>query len=269
MNLQQILDEFARAFEPVFGTIDPAIAARLLLAFILCGLIGLERSGKKRAIGFRQHILVGVGACLMSLAGGYGFPEIEGSRDVLRPAAYVISGIGFLGAGAILRHGISIIGMTTAASIWCAAGIGIACGVGLGALAVITTVLVLFTLQPLEIIEELYQNRSATPSFDVHLQDDDRAVGKTLGALARLGVPIKQATVLPGENGSGVLHIELSQPMKKPDVRRMVADLLTLKVVEQVDTEALRGSSNGGDSAPENQPQKDKAAPAEDQEAEV
>jgi putative Mg2+ transporter-C (MgtC) family protein len=251
MSPEQLFAEISRVFEPIFGSVDPILSGRLLLAFILCGLIGLERSGHERASGFRQHILVGVGACLMSLAGGYGFDEIAGPRDVMRPAAYVISGIGFLGAGAILRHGVSISGMTTAASIWCAAGIGIAVGVGLGGLATITTVFILFTLMPLQAIEEWFQHRSATNSFDVHVQNDDRAVGKVLGALTRLGVPIKRATVRPGVNNSGVLHIELAQPMKKPDVRRMVADLLTLKVVERVDTAAIR--SIGTDEPEEHQ----------------
>lgn len=251
MSLEQLFAEFSRAFEPIFGQVDSILAGRLLLSFILCGLIGIERSGHERASGFRQHILVGVGACLMSLAGGYGFSELDGPRDIMRPAAYVISGIGFLGAGAILRHGVSISGMTTAASIWCAAGIGIAAGVGLGGLATITTVFVLFTLMPLQAMEDWFQQRSATNSFDVHVQNDDRAVGKVLGALTRLGVPIKRATVRPGVNNSGVVHVELAQPMKKPDVRRMVADLLTLKVVERVDTAAIR--SIGTDETDETQ----------------
>lgn len=240
MSPDQLFAEFSRAFEPIFGRVDSILAGRLLLAFVLCALIGMERSGHERASGFRQHILVGVGACLMSIAGGYGFSEFPGSRDIMRPAAYVISGIGFLGAGAILRHGVSISGMTTAASIWCAAGIGIASGVGLGGLATITTIFVLFTLLPLQNLEEWFQHRSATNSFDVHVQNDDRAVGKVLGALTRLGVPLKRATVQPGVDNSGVVHVELAQPMKKPDVRRMVADLLTLKVVERVDAEAIR-----------------------------
>ena len=105
---------------------------------------------------------------------------------------------------------------------------------------------------PLQAIEEWFQHRSATNSFDVHVLNDDRAVGKVLGALTRLGVPIKRATVRPGVNDSGVVHVELAQPMKKPDVRRMVADLLTLKVVERVDTAAIR--SIGTDELEETQP---------------
>jgi putative Mg2+ transporter-C (MgtC) family protein len=240
--MDEFFGELFQVLGPIIGPVDSILAGRLLLSFILCGLIGIERSGHERASGFRQHILVGVGACLMSLAGGYGFAEIDGPRDVMRPAAYVISGIGFLGAGAILRTGVSISGMTTAASIWCAAGIGIATGVGVGGLAAVATVFILFTLMPLQALEEWFQQRSATDTFDIHLQNDDKAVGKALGALTRLGVPIKRATVRPGAQGSGVLHIELAQPMKGEDVRRMVADLLTLKVVERVDTAAIRSA---------------------------
>lgn len=234
--MEQFIQDIGVTFEPIFGHVDVGLLARLLMVSVLCGLIGIERSGHERASGFRQHILVGIGACLMTMAGGYGFPEIESPRDPMRAASYVISGIGFLGAGAILRHGTTVTGMTTAASIWCAAGIGVAVGVGMGAVASVATIFILFTLVTLQRLEDWFQGVDGTNSFDIHLQNDDRAVGKTLGALTRLGVPIKRATVFPGADETGVLHIELMQPMKKPDIKRMVENLLTLKVVERVDT---------------------------------
>ncbi|MFQ3648550.1 MAG: MgtC/SapB family protein, partial [Anaerolinea sp.] len=119
-----------QVLEPVVGTLDVVLIGRLLLVLLLCGAIGLERSEHERASGFRPHILVGLGACLMTMAGAYALPEFE-TRDPMRVASYVVSGIGFLGAGAILRHGTTVRGLTTAASIWGSAGIGIATGVGL------------------------------------------------------------------------------------------------------------------------------------------
>lgn len=243
MDGQQVLAALSDVLEPIFGTFDVRLVMRMLLVTLLCGLVGFERSGHERASGFRQHILVGIGACLMTMAGGYGFPEIASPRDPMRAASYVISGIGFLGAGAILRHGTTVTGMTTAASIWCAAGLGVAVGVGMGVLAAVATLLILFTLITLQRLEEAYQARGATNSFDVHLLNDDRAVGKTLGALARLGVPIKRATVQPGEGESGVLHVDLMQPMKQQDIKRMAENLLTLKVVERVDTASIKAVS--------------------------
>lgn len=119
-------------------------------------------------------------------------------RDPMRVASYVVSGIGFLGAGAILRHGTTVRGLTTAASIWGAAGIGIATGVGLGGLAAVATVLILFTLTTLERVEARLGRGEAASDLKIHLRDDHRAVGKALTALDRLGVPVKRATMLPG-----------------------------------------------------------------------
>lgn len=131
------------------GPMNADLVLRLLLTVVLCGLVGLERSRHERASGFRPHILVGLGACLMTLAGAYGFSDIPGTtHDPTRIASYVVSGIGFLGAGAILRHGTTVRGITTAATLWGVAGIGIAVGAGLGRLAAVTVLLVLFTLRP-------------------------------------------------------------------------------------------------------------------------
>lgn len=100
---------------------------RLLLAGLMGGIIGLERESHGRPAGLRTHIIVSLGSCLIMLVSIYGF-EDAGNRDPARLAAQVISGIGFLGAGTILREGATIIGLTTAASLWVVAGIGLAMG---------------------------------------------------------------------------------------------------------------------------------------------
>src|ERR1700722_717665 len=87
------------------GHLDWNMVGRMCLTLILCGGVGLERSTHERASGFRTHIMVGLGACMMTLAGGYGFQDLHGGNpggDPMRIASYVVSGIGFLGAGAIL-----------------------------------------------------------------------------------------------------------------------------------------------------------------------
>ncbi len=112
--------------------------------------IGLERSAHDHASSFRPHILGGLGACLMTTAGAYGFGDLAYPHaNPMAVASYVVSGIGFLGAGAILRAGTSVRGLTTAATLWDVAGVGIAVGAGLAGLATLTVVLVLFTLGPL------------------------------------------------------------------------------------------------------------------------
>lgn len=134
---------------------DKQIIIRLTLAAALTGLIGLERQLHRRTAGLRTHILVSVGSCLIMLTSMYVFDIYKNiaSVDPSRIAAGVITGIGFLGAGAIMRESTEIKGLTTAASLWVSAGIGLATGVGFYSAAIFTTALalvVLFLLRRLE-----------------------------------------------------------------------------------------------------------------------
>jgi putative Mg2+ transporter-C (MgtC) family protein len=141
---------------PALGWDDNLL--RLLAAAALGGLIGLERELRDREAGFRTHILVCVGSALFTLVSAYGFRDFltSGSgvirADPTRIAAQIVTGIGFLGAGAIIRQGLSVRGLTTAATLWVAAAIGIACGAGYWAGAVIGTALTLLALWPLRIV---------------------------------------------------------------------------------------------------------------------
>ncbi len=231
--MQDVVIELMR----LLGPANFDLIFRLILTMILCGLIGLERSNHERASGFRPHILVGLGACLVTMAGAYGFPELTGERDALRVASYVVSGIGFLGAGAILRHGTTVRGLTTAATLWGCAGIGVTVATGLGWLAIISTVLFLFTLMILEWLEAKLNFGRPVSRLRIHLHDDNRAVGKALNALARLGAPVKRATVLPGAGTSALLDVELARALTAEQAPLLAKQLLTLKkYVAQVDT---------------------------------
>ncbi len=241
-ELKPLVDQIGQALAPIFGTFDGVLFGRLLLVLVLCGLIGLERSQHERASGFRPHILVGLGACLMTMAGAYAFPQAVG-RDPMRVASYVVSGIGFLGAGAILRHGATVRGLTTAASIWGAAGIGIATGVGMGWLAAITMLLILLTLTVLERIETRLHQRGATNTLSLYLANDSRAVGKALDALTRLGVPIRRAVMQPASGETAVLLVELNHPLSLTDAPRLVEQLLSVKSIVRVDVTNLHFKS--------------------------
>ncbi|WP_377887121.1 MgtC/SapB family protein [Alkalihalobacillus sp. R86527] len=144
-----------------FGT----ISLRILIAAVLSGVIGSEREFKRHPAGFRTHILVGVGACLMMLLSLFGFEDYNETHaninfDPSRIPSYVISGIGFLGAGTILANGWTVRGLTTAASIWVVAGIGLVVGVGMLYEAVFTTLIVVLSLVFLSKIEKLYMSKS-------------------------------------------------------------------------------------------------------------
>ncbi len=139
--------------------IDSAeILLRVGLAAVLGGAIGFERELREREAGLRTHLLVSVGAALFTLVSAYAWSDWAFSTeeglvfDPTRIAAQVVTGIGFLGAGAIIREGLSVRGLTTAATLWVVAAIGMATGAGYYAAAVITTVLVLVSLWPLRLI---------------------------------------------------------------------------------------------------------------------
>ncbi len=130
------------------------ILIRLLLSTILGGLIGIEREYHNRPAGLRTHILVSLISTLIMIV-GIDIHEQTGGNDPTRLAAQVVSGIGFLGAGTIIRTGSSIKGLTTAATLWANAGIGLAVGAGFYYASIISVVIVLVTLFLLSRIELL------------------------------------------------------------------------------------------------------------------
>ncbi len=125
-------------------------ALKLGLAALLSGVIGFEREHSHRPAGFRTHILVAVGSALVMLTSVYVSESRGLNADVTRMSAQVISGIGFLGAGTILREGFSVKGLTTAASLWAVSCIGIAVGAGFIAGALVATVVIYLTLNSLK-----------------------------------------------------------------------------------------------------------------------
>ena len=131
---------------------------RVVLAAALGGAIGFERELREREAGLRTHMLVSVGAALFTLVSAYAWTDWRFSTpeglvfDPTRITAQVVTGIGFLGAGAIIRQGLSVRGLTTAATLWVVAAIGMASGAGYYAAAVFTTALVLVSLWPLRIL---------------------------------------------------------------------------------------------------------------------
>jgi putative Mg2+ transporter-C (MgtC) family protein len=135
------------------------LALRLVVAGVLGGAIGVERELREREAGLRTHLLVCVGAALFTLVSAYAFADFRYGLesgitfDPTRVAAQIVTGIGFLGAGAIIRQGLTVRGLTTAAGLWVVAAIGMAAGAGYYVAAFITTALVLVGLGPLRWLE--------------------------------------------------------------------------------------------------------------------
>jgi putative Mg2+ transporter-C (MgtC) family protein len=176
--------------------------ARLAVAAGLGGAIGFERELRDREAGFRTHMLVCVGSALFTLVSAYGFREfLTGGGAVIRAdptriAAQIVTGIGFLGAGAIIRQGLSIRGLTTAATLWVSAAIGIAAGAGYWSGAVFATVLTILALWPLRILGYVVFERIRPEERDLFVELEQRAsVGDLLHALEERNARVESIQV--------------------------------------------------------------------------
>lgn len=138
---------------------DLTIVIRVLSALLLGFAIGLEREMTNKYAGLRTNILVCLGACIFTIISIYGFPEVSvtgdelGTRDTARVAAQVVTGIGFIGAGTVFRHGATVFGLTTAATLWVSAAIGMACGSGMYTLAILSTIFSIIVLVSVRLFE--------------------------------------------------------------------------------------------------------------------
>ena len=167
-------------------------AGRITMAAVLGGLIGLEREWTAHAAGLRTTMLVAVGSCLFTILSIEGFPVKGTAQDTARIAAQIVSGIGFLGAGALFQSKSHVKGMTTAATIWLVAAIGMATGTGMYFIAVFTTIMaavVLVVLKPIgdRLARRPRRVRARTPARLLHAgiqppaprTDQDTPTGET------------------------------------------------------------------------------------------
>jgi putative Mg2+ transporter-C (MgtC) family protein len=198
------------------------IVLRVALAAALGGAIGLERELREREAGLRTHLLVSVGSALFTLVSAYAWDDFTFSAaggvtfDPTRISAQIVTGIGFLGAGAIIRQGLSIRGLTTAATLWVVAAIGLASGAGYYWAAIVTTALVLLTLWPLRIVahQVFLRIRPVEPRLFVELATGGGAA-PVLDTLEGLDVRIDSFRVDDDRDGR---HVALEVGV--PDERR-------------------------------------------------
>jgi putative Mg2+ transporter-C (MgtC) family protein len=179
------------------------MVARLLLAGAMGSVVGFERERLLWAAGLRTHMLVCVGACLFMLVSAFGFGDVLGRKDVVldpsRVAAQVVSGIGFLGAGTILLRGEVVKGLTTAASLWAVAAIGLAVGGGLYVPAVAATVLVVGILAGVKPIEERWRDRMQSCEIHLTVKAGSLAIDAVPDLTGERASRIRQFVVRPGD----------------------------------------------------------------------
>ena len=182
------------------------IAARLILALVLGGLVGIERESMGRPAGFRTHILVSTGSALIMIVSAYAF--IDRAGDPARLAAQVVSGIGFLGAGTIMREGANVRGLTTAASLWTVAGLGLTVGAGFYFAAILGTILVVLTLVVLNQLEWKFIN-AKHEILTLVIQDTPGQLARVFAVLAKFNIDVLHVELSGDDTGEAKLNLEV------------------------------------------------------------
>lgn len=189
--------------------------AELGLAFVLSALIGVERELRAKAAGMRTHTVVGVAAALIMLVSKYGFADVllPGSHNILDPsrvAAQIVSGIGFLGAGLIIVRRDAVHGLTTAATIWMTAGIGMACGGGLGGLAAAVTALYFVALYGFPaLVRHLPKIGLGPATLRVAYEDGRGVLRQVLELCTRHGFSVAQVEIGERHLRPGIVNVVL------------------------------------------------------------
>ena len=183
------------------------IVFRLILAAILSGIIGFEREFHGRAAGFRTHILLCVGTTLIMITSVHIFDIYSGRTpiDPARLAAGVVTGIGFLGAGTIMRYKASVRGLTTAASLWVVTGVGLAVGSGLFFGAIATTALAVITLMVFGRLEHSMIRKDWYKTVIIESKDGLEQLKQIRGILSEYGANITDFEVERSEDGASMI----------------------------------------------------------------
>jgi len=204
------------------------MVARLLLATLLTGLIGFEREATGKAAGLRTHAMVGFGAAMFTMVSITGFE----AGDPARVAAQIVTGIGFLGAGAIWRSEDRVRGLTTAAGLWAVAAIGMGIGAGLLLLGTVGTMVTLGVLLGLRRIDMVIARRTAIAPQQIGITIDhvDR-IKQVIKMVARLDDSVDEISFERSPGGAGILVIAV-----EPDRAKMISEMVqSMKGVSAVE----------------------------------
>lgn len=215
-----------------------AWVVRLLLAATAGAVIGFERELHSHPAGMRTHLLVALGAAAFTILSMHGFADVVGDEGVIldpsRVAAQIVSGIGFIGGGAILKYGVTIRGLTTAGSLWATAAVGMAFGSGLLLLGTAAAAIILFSLWPLRaILDRVHRERQEEAQLRLGLTRLE-----TLGAVydTLRGEHVAIASIHSQRIGKGryevELRLQLPQQLRLPDVELRLASLEDVELLE-------------------------------------
>ena len=217
---------------------DAELALRLAAALVLGGAIGLERELSGQVAGLRTHMMVALGSCLFGIVSAYGFDDFIGPRadtnlqvDVTRVASNIVTGVGFLGGGAILKSGASVKGLTTAASLWVTAAVGLGVAFGSLMLAALTTFLLVFALTALRAPRLWLRQRFVASRESVSLQL--RADADPTAVIARVrSLPGVEVAAISLRDNDDEMVVEAA--LRGPDLDIYLAELAALDEVTGV-----------------------------------
>jgi putative Mg2+ transporter-C (MgtC) family protein len=206
---------------------------RVVVAATLGGAVGIERELRDHDAGFRTHMLVAIGSALFTIVSAYAFRDfLVGGGAVVRAdptriAAQIVTGIGFLGAGAIIRQGLSVRGLTTAATLWVVAAIGMAAGAGYYGGALITTAVVLISLWPLRILARMGTRRFRSEMGMLAAQlASGASPGPLLDEVERLGGRVKSVEIgHDADRRTMLLDVRMPPAVDPPRVVAQVGEL--------------------------------------------
>lgn len=216
------------------------MVVRLLAAALFGGIVGIERGSGDRPAGFRTHILVCVGSALFMLVSIFGFDDVAPvtsfqddmgqRRDSARIAAQVVSGIGFLGAGTILHEGLTIKGLTTAASLWMVSAIGLAVGSGMFLIGAVATIITMITLVTFHSWEKRFAGYNRNDRRFLRVITDNRpgAITDITGYLSLNGVQVKSLNVKSDKKNNNLvleLYVKINKDLDALEVVRGLQDI--------------------------------------------
>lgn len=216
------------------------VTFKIVVACILCGLIGLEREYRQKAAGFRTHLLVGLGSTLFTLVSMHGF----GASDPSRVAAQIVSGIGFIGGGAILRYGLTVRGLTTAATLWLVAAIGMTVGVGWYEPGLVATGMALLTLIFLSNLERILPSVPTPILVQLRLSIAPEAHGQVRAILDQGGWQLRRGQIEKiGPDTLRLAYMIRHAAGTEASFDQLIEQLQGLEGLREVSWEVLESSS--------------------------
>ncbi len=215
---------------------------RIIVSLILGGVIGIEREKHKQLAGFRTHILICVSSTLLMLLSIY-IPQAYssmGASDPGRIAAQVISGIGFIGAGAILKIGANVRGLTTAATIWSVAAVGLAVGSGMYLAACTGTVIILFVLTVLDKIEKEFFPAQFLKYMHITFRDITAQTERVLDIIRSYKIKVKDFDITQSPQRNTTKMKVFIQVKADTDFKRLYGDLEKIKGIVNIRLDSMK-----------------------------